>query len=331
MSRGRDVLVAALGVALVGATAHAFRATSSSGAGAERSVTSRTGSARLARAEKRESEMVFVPAGTFITGMDDGEKAHLVQACVAEFGPELEQFCEPMIQDFHFGTGPAPREVFVSAFWIDRHEVTAGEYRACVRRGICDLRALTSGDERYLSDELPMVNVTWENADTYCRWREKRLPTEAEWEKAARGTDGRRWPWGGFDRADGANRGQVEDLAVRSPVLQLTDWAVDGSDGFELAAPPGSLPFGASPYGADDMAGNVSEWVADWYGDKDPTESTGIDPTGAPSGQFKVVRGGSFREPRFFARTYVRLRQPPAERDLTRGFRCARDADAGAW
>src|SRR5512134_3264010 len=95
-------------------------------------------------------------------------------------------------------TGQA-REVYVSPFLIDRREVTAAEYRRCVLAGSCDLTPLVAGDRRFIRDDLPVVNVTWFDAVSFCGWQGKRLPTEAEWEKAARGDDARRWPWGMAD------------------------------------------------------------------------------------------------------------------------------------
>src|SRR5439155_18385940 len=89
-----------------------------------------------------------------------------------------------------------PREVFVSAYWIDRDEVSVTDYRACINAGECDLDATVAGDDRYIQDGGAMVNVTWDDAQRYCRWRGGRLPTEAEWERAARGDGNGPWPWG---------------------------------------------------------------------------------------------------------------------------------------
>ena len=281
-------------------------------------------SRRLERPSKRESEMVRVPAGTFVMGADAIEIENFTRACEEEFGPEIgSQACiDKRSEDFATAT---PRWVFVSGFEIDRYEVTTAQYRECVARGPCDMRPLVAGDSRYAVDEWPMVNVTWDDAVTYCGWRGKRLPTEAEWEKAARGTDGRRWPWGEYDRADGANLGRIEPEIERPPQPGSLGGAIDAADGYRELAPPGSLPFGRSPYGAQDMAGNASEWVSDWYDENGYAAMTTVDPSGPKSGHLRVTRGGSFYEPRFFARTYYRNADLPTERSITRGMRCARD------
>jgi sulfatase modifying factor 1 len=279
---------------------------------------------RQERALKHESEMIRVPAGTFVMGADDAELADFQKACEREFGEELAAYvCVPE-RSKDFATGSAARVVYVSGFEIDRHEVTTSQYRECVARGPCDMRPLVAGDARYAVDEWPMVNVTWDDAATYCAWRGKRLPTEAEWEKAARGTDGRRWPWGNYDRAAGANLGRVEPEIERPATNLSVGGAIDEGDGFRELAPPGSLPFGRSPYGVQDMAGNAAEWVADWYDETGYAAQSTIDPSGPKSGHQRVTRGGSFYEPRFFARTYYRNAELPTERSITRGMRCVR-------
>jgi formylglycine-generating enzyme required for sulfatase activity len=281
---------------------------------------------RDARLAKRASEMVSVPAGDFVMGVTLAELPRLVEECVGELGPELgphlcteDRFVDTL-------TGETPRMVYLPAFEIDRYEVTTAEYRACVAAGPCDLRALIAGDRRYAVDEWPMVNVTWDDADTYCRWRGKRLPSEAEWEKAARGPHGRPWPWGAYDFDEAANRGMLEAEVVRDPMLTGIGTAPDDADGFAELAPPGSLPFGRSYYGVHDMSGNASEWVADWYSERYYQSATTIDPRGPASGQQRGSRGGSFFEPRSWTRPYHRNADLPGDRSITRGFRCARSA-----
>jgi formylglycine-generating enzyme required for sulfatase activity len=271
--------------------------------------------------------MAAVPGGTFVMGIDEEELANAIDACKEEFGPESGALaCEQMARFQDAATGQA-REVYVSPFLIDRTEVTGGDYRGCVIAGACDPTPLVAGDTRFIRDDLPVVNVTWYDAVTYCGWLGKRLPTEAEWEKAARGDDGRRWPWGNTDGDDRANRGRLlaEELRPGGGPAGLLATQSDDSDGAAAPAPPGAFRWGRSPYGAYDMAGNVAEWVHDWWSQFGYTGLSLIDPRGVGSGPFRVVRGGSFNDPRFFARVYYRNSQRPQQRSISIGFRCAQD------
>jgi formylglycine-generating enzyme required for sulfatase activity len=275
------------------------------------------------RARRRPSEMVRVPAGAFVMGVDEQELVDLFEACTEEVGPEWGPgWCSannPIMVSAYTGER---REVWLRAFEIDRYEVTTAQYRACVSAGTCDMRPLVSGDTRYAIDELPMVNVTWHDAVTYCDWRGKRLPTEAEWEKAARSTDGRRFPWGNFVRDDGANLGMVD--------ITLGTFVPDDADGAKIMVAPGTFRWGRSAYGVHDLSGNVSEWVADWYSDRGYADLPTTDPGGLATGVHRAVRGGSYHEPRFHGRTYFRLGSDPNDRSVTRGFRCAKSvAQAG--
>ena len=272
--------------------------------------------------------MVAVPGGTFIMGVDLLEINDLRGICRQEHvGPT--ELCER--EDFFLRLIGRAREVYLSSFAIDRNEVRVSEYRACVAAGGCERLPLVSGDTRSLADELPMANVTWEEAAYYCRWVGKRLPTEAEWEKAARGIDGRRWPWGQTDGDGRANRGRVASPVLWTYSLGLRFWLpdyvpddVDGNDG---PSAPGSYAWGRSPYGAEDMSGNVSEWVQDWLGDVGYAGLSPINPINTSPGRnhWRVVRGGAYDEPHYMARTYVRSVADPDTRSPSRGFRCARD------
>ena len=200
-----------------------------------------------------------------------------------------------------------PHSVVLSAFAIDRTEVTVGAYRACVDAGVCsppgDHWPACNGAVADRSDH-PINCVGFGQARDYCAFVGKRLPTEAEWEKAARGTDRRVSPWGSHP-----------------PVCELVNFA-----GCEFStAPVGSRPRGASPYGALDMAGSVLEWVSDFYDEAYYGVSPGVDPSGAASGFFRVARGGSYYGYPRYLRTSIRdPMDPPFEGDYIVGIRCAR-------
>lgn len=296
---------------------------------------------RVIRIDKQVSEMVRVPAGVARLGATPGELESLERACFQLYEARVHELtCEHngnpavLIGDQHTMYQGNARTVSLRSFAIDRREVTAAQYRECVASGACSASPLLAGDEAHLAPELPMVNVTWQDAADYCRWRGKRLPTENEWEKAARGTDGRRWPWGNQTRRDGANVGKAEDagLTRSAAAAQRLRYAVpeligDPADGFHTAAPPGSLVWGASPYGAQDMAGNVREWVADYYRQdlvEPPLASRASRPAMLPN-RYRVVRGGSWALPPLVARTYFRQYLDPLDRASDLGFRCARD------
>ncbi len=209
---------------------------------------------------------------------------------------------------FFMGGGDEPDErprhrVFVSEFFLDRDEVTRGDYAKCVRDGACPPPAVDG------APNLPVTGVSWSDADAFCRWRKKRLPTEAEWEKSARGTDGRVYPWGDEPRCDRANFGNFEGEG-RCPQ----------NPGAPVAA--GRFP-GDSPYGARDLAGNVWEWVFDRYDADYYRRSPARDPSGPKAGARRVLRGGACCSMFGLPRAANRLAFPPDYRDDDIGFRCA--------
>ncbi len=236
------------------------------------------------------------------------------------------------------------RRVTLSAFCIDRTEVTVAAYRACVGAGGCtpapstvNVSNYSPEDARFWSqfcnagrddvDSHPINCVDWAQADGYCRWRGGSLPTEAQWEYAARGSDGRRYPWGnGAPGPTRLNAIGAEANRGLSPLGRTFHARMyDGDDGYPFTAPVGSYPAGASPFGLQDMAGNVCEWVADWYGAYDSTSA--VNPVGPQSAQYRVNRAGSwiFSIPTD-VRASRRFRDAVAERHHFLGFRCARAA-----
>jgi len=214
-------------------------------------------------------EMVLVSAGQFWRGCNE----------------VLDNNCWSSESPYH--------EVTLSSFLIDRTEVTQRAYQVCVEADVCIRPSCIDTSSRYCfgyiseywnPDECPNCPVScleWEQAKTYCEWIGKRLPTEAEWEKAARGTDGQIYPWGNnLPDCTHALYQDCERDAERTDFLRVQQ--------------VGSYPNGLSPYGALDMAGNVWEWVADWYDQNYYTVSPNENPTGPESGSERVRRGGAW-------------------------------------
>jgi formylglycine-generating enzyme required for sulfatase activity len=206
-----------------------------------------------------------------------------------------------------------PHEVVVSPFDIDRTEVTVAAYKRCVAAGACAPPCFPGGDARYDRPDFPVTHVRWDDAVDYCRWVGGRLPTEAEWELAAKGPAGFDFPWGDLYNKHLANHGA------------LADDPTDGSDGFVGLAPVGSYPDGVTGSGLVDMAGNAAEWVHDFY-DRDEegygyARAKQVDPRGLAFSPFgHVIRGGSYRDAAFMLRTSARRASTFATREI--GFRC---------
>jgi len=155
-------------------------------------------------------------------------------------------------------------------------------------------------------DNYPVVYINWQEAVQYCTWVNRRLPTEAEWEKAARGTDGRSYPWGNEE-----------------PNSKLANY----QDNIGTPLPVDRYPLGASPYGVLNMAGNVREWLADWYNGSTYQEDHSVNPLGPETGIERSMRGGHFSDTMRRITTYNRFKHEPESAGLGRGFRCAADAE----
>jgi serine/threonine-protein kinase len=222
---------------------------------------------------KDDAEMVYVPAGAFTMGSSDADM----------YADDDEK--------------PA-HQVTLDGYWIYKNEVTVGQYKKfCAATGHKMPKAPQGG----WTNTHPIVNVSWDDAQAYCAWAGVKLPTEAQWEKAARGTDGRIYPWGNVWDTDKAN--------------------AYGAYG-DQTTPVGSFPKGASPYGCLDMAGNVWEWCQDWYGSDYYASSPTSNPTGPVSGQNRVLRGGSWYDNSNRCRSANRNSDDPSGRYPDSGFRC---------
>jgi formylglycine-generating enzyme required for sulfatase activity len=263
--------------------------------------------------------MVPIRGGQFTMGSSAELQATALELCREEIGPRNRMAC---IRDVVDSEGPQ-RKVYVSPFAIDRVEVSVAAWRICVQAGACSPAPLAVADQRFLRPNLPITSVTWTEAATYCAWRGARLPTEAEWERAARGTDGRVWPWGNLLKPNAFNHGRF--AAADDPGSDfVTLIRPDASDGATWLAPVGAHPDGASPEGVLDMAGNVMEWTADYYRPESPQSSATVNPRGPDGGAMRSLRGGSWRQPPFFARTSYREAAAPETRSNEIGFRCVR-------
>jgi formylglycine-generating enzyme required for sulfatase activity len=228
------------------------------------------------------SPMVIVPEGTFVMGSlpTEGDDDEIPQ-----------------------------RTVYLSTYAIDLYEVTHTRFASYVKATRTappvipffpeDLSRITSPDQ-------PVVGVTWEQAEGYCRWLGKRLPTEAEWEKAARGERGLKWPWGNVF-GEGLANVQGEE------------------DGYRYSSPPGKFERGRSPLGLYDMAGNVSEWVGDWYDPRYYLQGPFRDPKGPNQGKYRVYKGGAWEDAAANVRSAKRYAAAPHQAGAVIGFRCASD------
>lgn len=233
--------------------------------------------------EKDGMEMVYVPEGFSQMGNDD--------SWFNDQHPELE--------------------IYLDAFWIDKYEVTNGQYSICVQEGVCSNPSEMSSftREEYYGieefDNFPVVYVNWHQTSEYCQWAGGSLPTEAQWEKAARGSDGRTFPWG-----------------EEEPTCDHANFKLEDGECVGDTVSTGSYPKGASPYGALDMAGNVMEWVADWYITNYYSDMPQENPAGPVNGEYRVIRGSSLRHEVLGLPVSNRLKALPLFSWSEIGFRC---------
>lgn len=224
-------------------------------------------------------EMIEIPEGPFKMGGNDGDY---------DEAPE--------------------HQTYLSTYYMDKYEVTQAEYERFVKmtkRGKPFVPVFDDDPSKILKPEYAAMGMSWFDAAAYCQWAGRRLPTEAEWEKVAKGERNRKYPWGEVMGPKYAN--------------------LDGEeDGYKYLAPPGKFEAGRSYYGVYDLAGNVAEWVADNYDDKYYAKTAYRDPKGPEEGQNKVIRGGSWREPPNGARVTKRFQAKPWRTDATIGFRCVK-------
>jgi len=244
--------------------------------------------------------MMYVPEGSFAMGVDSGRA---YDECVKTRG-ECKQTW--------FTDEDPPHPVEVNAFWMDQIEVTNAMYALCVNAGACKPPQFPGSynvDDYFKNPQYasyPVTNVDWYQANAYCEWSGARLPTEAEWEKAARGTDERLFPWGNT----------LPDCGI------MNFHPFNGNSCQNDTSPVSSYQFGQSPFQIYDLAGNVFEWVADWYGRDYYANSPDANPQGPDSGLYKVLRGGAWYFDAEFARSTYRYKHDPRYFYSFTGFRC---------
>jgi formylglycine-generating enzyme required for sulfatase activity len=231
------------------------------------------------------------------------------------------------------------RKVYLDAFFIDKYEVTNAEYgKYCKATGHSAPRYWPAGQMPTGRENHPVVCVNWTGAMEYANWAGKRLPTEAEWEKAARGTDGRCFPWGNDWSSSRCNSGARLSKHGFNPNVGRRGWLTawekwaKTKTGEELMAgggyttPVGSFADGASPYGCMDMAGNVTEWCNDGYLDTYYRTAPDRNPPGPNNKAYIVLRGGSWICPSHVVECAYRGMAGPGESNVYIGFRCAKNA-----
>jgi formylglycine-generating enzyme required for sulfatase activity len=277
----------------------------------------------------------FVIASTIKSVINDGEATFLPGFQISDFTVKIR---EPALKtevvddkgvplalvqgsNFQMGGGAKVDQqpihaVYLDSYYIDAYEVSNASYKACVDAGVCQPPneiSSTTHPSYYIDskfDNYPVVNVNWSEAETYCKWRDARLPTEAEWEKTARGIGGRTYPWGNLLDCSFANY-----------------FDIGGTQCFVIGdtTPADKYVKGVSPFGVYGLVGNVSEWVSDWYSENYYSASAPYNPQGAESGKYRVIRGGSWKDDATSMLPTIRNWYNPESSSNTIGFRCAKD------
>lgn len=245
-----------------------------------------------------EPEMIKIPAGYFSMGSDKKEIEQIIENPTKW---ECEWFKDEKPQ----------RNVYLDEFYISKYEVTNEEYKKFLNENPEYSKPAYLNVSEFKDPDQPVVGVSWDDAAAYCNWlsektkKRYRLPTEAEWEKAARGTDSRIYPWGNSE-ADNNKANFMNQSKNPKSVKENIQ--------------------GASPYGLMNMAGNEWEWCSDWYGENYYNTKENRNPAGPSSGTRKIVRGGSYKEKAFYLRCAERSSYPPETKNEFIGFRIVRES-----
>ncbi len=276
------------------------------------------GISRTGKVPGADGEAGYTPLATKIKEAEKGMKTAEAQMAAVRIDPEYDRMVAIPGGPFFMGdaNGGAieqpERTITLSPYHIDAYETTFAHYYAFVaatghrKPRLAGYLAVDSSGLPFLMNPFnPVVGVSWDDASAYCLWKGKRLPTEAEWERAAKGTGRRVWAWGDEAQPSFAN-------------------LVGGEDGFKYTAPVGAFRRDRSPDGVYDMTGNAMEWTADWFNERAYAMMPASDPSGPPSGRERVIRGASWNDALERGRTVTRFKMRPEYRDVTIGFRCAR-------
>jgi serine/threonine protein kinase len=266
--------------------------------------------------DSRGVPMQLIPADSFTMG---GDADIGYQACQELYINNTDSCARRQFEDAN-----TLHTVILGNYYMDIFEVTNRRYADCVSAGYCSQPARSISETRpeYYGNstfnEYPVIYLTWAQAESYCEWRGGRLPTEAEWERAAHGSDGRTYPWG--NSFDGSALNFCDSSCAS---LDNFDWAnLAYNDGYVDTAPVGNYSGGASPYGIYDLSGNVWEWIYDWYERSYYSYSDNDNPMGPPAGTGRVVRGGSWSNSGYVGITYYRDFEDPNGAYNNIGMRC---------